>query len=156
VYNGTARAPKSLKNSNVNILLIGADVLGLDRIPWSETKENLERIIGERVGTGATAARISIDIVEGATRASVNKALDEKPYDIVHFIGHGRPDGIFLRGKNREGVVLPTRAFSAMLSGVDPALVILSACDTARLDDVAPLGTIAEALVVQAAAEPAA
>jgi hypothetical protein len=147
VSNGSARIPRSIKGSVIKILLIGADVLGRDRIPWGETKENLERIIGARV-QGPNEARISIEIVEGATRATVRDALGKEPYDIVHFIGHGRPDGIFLRGKGEQaGIVLPTAAFSQMAVEADPALVILSACDTALIDDVAPLGTIAETLV---------
>jgi len=146
VPNGSERAPKSISGSDIKVLLIGADVLGRDRIPWNETKENLERILGARL-QGPSAARISLDMVEGGTRESVQKALDSKNYDIVHFIGHGRPDGIFLRGEDQKGVVLPTAAFSQMVVETDPALVILSACETGMIEDIAPLGTIAETLV---------
>jgi hypothetical protein len=145
VPNGSERTPKSISGSDIKVLLIGADVLGRDRIPWNETKENLERILGERLG--ASAARISLKMVEGATQKSVEEALDGKNYDIVHFIGHGRPDGIFLRGEDQKGVVLPTASFSQMVVEADPALVILSACETGMIEDIAPLGTIAEALV---------
>ncbi|WP_197087456.1 CHAT domain-containing protein [Bradyrhizobium sp. LTSP857] len=147
VSNGEERKAKSISNSLIAVLVIGADVLGRERIPWNETKENLERIIGARM-QGLSTARITMELVEGATRKTVRDALEQKPYDIVHFIGHGRPDGIFLRGEGQQrGVVLPTDAFSKMISDAEPALVILSACDTALIKDVQPLGTIAETLV---------
>lgn len=147
VANGSERTPRSIGGSQIAVLVIGADVLGRERIPWNETKENLERIIGARM-EGPAATRITMDLVEGATKKSVRQALEAKHYDIVHFIGHGRPDGIFLRGEGQQaGVVLSTAAFSQMVSDADPALVILSACDTALIQDVQPLGTIAETLV---------
>ncbi|MGY8666212.1 CHAT domain-containing protein [Bradyrhizobium sp. UFLA05-109] len=147
VVNGEPHAPKSISGSPISVLVIGADVLGRERIPWNETKENLERIIGARM-QGLNAARITLDLVEGATRKSVRSALEQKSYDIVHFIGHGRPDGLFLRGEGQQGgVVLATGEFSKMIMDAEPALVILSACDTALIKDVQPLGTIAETLV---------
>lgn len=147
VANGAERKPKPIGNSQIAVLVIGADVLGRERIPWTETKENLERIIGERI-QGPGAARITMNLVEGATKRMVRDALEERPYDIVHFIGHGRPDGLLLRGAGQQsGVVLGTDPFSKMISDAEPALVILSACDTALIQDVQPLGTIAENLV---------
>jgi hypothetical protein len=146
---GGRPAPRPLSARHLRVLLIGADVLGLDRIPWDETKARLEEVFGERLDSSAGASRVRIDMVEGATRTSLKDALQDAHYDIVHFVGHGRPDGILLRGHgNPSGNVLPTQAFCGLLSDRSPALVILSACETANVSDVEPLGTIAESIVM--------
>jgi CHAT domain len=145
---GSRPEPRKLNGGAINVLLIGADVLGLDPIPWDETKSNLERIFGERLRLGATAARVQMTPLEGATRASLRQALTGQKYDIVHFIGHGQPSGVFLRGRDgQQREMMTTEAFIAMLGDTSPVLVILSACDTARIADIQPLGTIAEELV---------
>jgi hypothetical protein len=145
---GSRPEQRKLNGGPLKVLLIGADVLGLDPIPWDETKSNLERIFGERLRVGATAARVQMTLLEGATRASLRQALTGQKYDIVHFIGHGEANGVYLRG--REGQpreLMPTDGFIAMLADTSPALVILSACDTANIASIQPLGTIAEGLV---------
>lgn len=145
---GSRPEPRKLNGGALNMLLIGADVLGLAPIPWDETKSNLERIFGERLRVGATATRLQMTMLEGATRASLRHALTGKKYDIVHFIGHGEANGIYLRGRNgQQRELVPTDGFIAMLADTSPALVILSACDTANIADIQPLGTVAEGLV---------
>jgi hypothetical protein len=141
--------PRELKGRPLKVQLIGADVLGLDPIPWDETKSNLERIFGERLRIGATEARVVMTMLEGATRLSTRRALAGQQYDIVHFIGHGEPNGVYLRGKGgQQRELMPAEGFIAMLADTNPGLVILSACDTANIDRIQPLGTMAEALVI--------
>jgi hypothetical protein len=145
---GSRPEPRKLNGNPLKVLLISADVLGLDPIPWDETKANLERIFGERLRLGNTATRVQMTVVEGATRASLRKALAGQKHDIVHFIGHGVAEGIYLRGRGGQDRELMTaEIFIAMLADTKPALIILSACDTANIANIEPLGTIAEGLV---------
>jgi hypothetical protein len=128
---GSRPTPRELKGAPLRVLLIGADVIGLDRIPWDETKARLEDVFGLRAGN--VNARVQLDIVEGATRADVKEAIERQRYDIVHFLGHGRADGILLRGRGtQQGTVFTTEAFCPLLSRSSPSLLILSACETAR------------------------
>jgi hypothetical protein len=146
--NGTRYVPRNLAGGKLKVVLIGADVFAHDPIPWEETTANLVRVFGERLLANQSAQEVQLDLVEGATRKNLAKALKAKSYDIVHFIGHGRPDGILLRGHTaQKGEVLPTDALNAMISTVAPALVILSACETGKVDDIAPLGNVAESIV---------
>jgi hypothetical protein len=91
--------PRRLSGRALKVLLIGADVLGLEPIPWDETKSNLERIFGERLLMGPTAAGVQMTLLEGATRASMRKALSGQHYDIVHFLGHGQQTESFSEGR---------------------------------------------------------
>lgn len=148
IARGSRPMSRKLNGGALNVLLIGADVLGLEPIPWVETRSNLERIFGERLRVGATATRVHMTLLEGATRASLRQALAGQTYDIVHFIGHGEANGIYLRGRDGQPrELMPTEGFIAMLADTSPALVILSACDTANIASIQPLGTIAEGLV---------
>jgi CHAT domain len=144
---GSRPAPRKLDGGPLNVLLIGADVFGLAPIPWDETKSNLERIFGERLRVGASAARVKMELLEATTRTSLRQALTGQKYDIVHFIGHGEANGVYLRGRDGQRELMPTEAFIAALADTTPALVILSACDTASMASIQPLGTVAEGLV---------
>jgi CHAT domain len=138
-------AMRQLRDGKLRVVLIGADVYGHEPIPWDEVKANLERVFG-RLLTKSLVQSVQFDLVEGASRTSIMDQLSNKHYDVVHFVGHGRPDGLLLNGGG-GGDVLPADAFSRLLATMKPALVILSACETGRVDDVQPLGNIAEQIV---------
>jgi hypothetical protein len=147
LFGGEDHVPRRLSGTSLRVLLVAADISDRDPIPWEDTQATLERIFDERLRTNSIEKQTQIDLIEGATAVAVRRALKRTSYDIIHFIGHGRPDGIYLKGPTGKGEVFPTQAFATLMSEAKPALVILSACDTANVGNVETLPTIAETVV---------
>jgi hypothetical protein len=139
---------RNLGTRALKVVVIGADVYDVDPITWPEVKDQLERVLGERLRAKIGANKVDVTFVEAADKNTLTAVLAGKSYDIIHFIGHGAPQGILLRDyQAQRGAILPTAALVPLLASADPMLVILSACETGKLDQIAPLGSIAEALV---------
>jgi hypothetical protein len=142
--------PAKLAGSPLNILVCGADLNSMAPIPWDETVEELKGAFAKRL---PDPKKWQFDFVEAVDPVILSNALQSKAYHIVHFLGHGEANGIYLRGESAKarGQILTTGAFTAMLQAAKsmPLLVILSACDTGKapLSRLTALGSIAEETV---------
>jgi hypothetical protein len=80
--------------------------------------------------------RMSIDVLDHATPASLHHKLVTGRYDIVHFIGHGYWDrgvsGLVLEDESKERFDLDERNLREMFAGRRLRVVFLNACDTGR------------------------
>jgi hypothetical protein len=80
--------------------------------------------------------RMSIDVLDHATPASLHHRLVTGRYDIVHFIGHGYWDrgasGLVLEDENGGRFDLDERNLREMFAGRRLRVVFLNACDTGR------------------------
>ena len=94
LFGGEDHVPRQLSGTSLRVLLVAADIADRDPIPWEDTQATLERIFEERLSTNSIEKQTAIDLIEGATAVAFRRALRRKSYDIIHFIGHGRPDGI--------------------------------------------------------------
>jgi hypothetical protein len=94
----------------------------------------------------------TIEVVDGATRESFNKAL-RKRFDILHFSGHGRVDGgkkgqlLLVDRKTGRTDAVDAEHLCTSLNGKDLSLVVLSACETASGNFDDDFSVVAEALV---------
>jgi hypothetical protein len=131
----------------------------VDKPPANIAKEVkvIQDAVANMSGPGGS---LDIDFIEQATRADVAAQLTRKPYQVLHFIGHGgfdvvgdveaprahlcfvRPDG--------SGLSDPTDAdtLTAILRNTDVRLVVITACSSAAPTppipgdpDAGPLGT---------------
>jgi len=81
-------------------------------------------------------SRMSIDVLDHATPASLHDKLVTGRYDIMHFIGHGYWDrgasGLVLEDENGGRFDLDERNLREMFAGRRLRVVFLNACDTGR------------------------
>ncbi|WP_380784851.1 CHAT domain-containing protein [Sphingomonas sp. R86521] len=134
--------------SGGRVLLAVAAPTNQPNVDWIETEADMKRIFA--ANTNDTDLKsIDFRLVEAATADALRKAVQNFDPHIVHFIGHGRPDGLwFLKHRSNAGSVVPTSMLRNVLASDSTRLVVLSACDTANVGtDIAPLIPLAERLV---------
>jgi hypothetical protein len=100
---------------------------------------------------------VEVEILERPRAGALREALLERPYNILHFIGHGRLDARtgegFLFFENEEGAAEPVsgeRLVPLLRDLASLRLVFLNACETARAareDGLDPFAGVATALV---------
>ena len=124
------RAPP-LQDS-LRMLIATAEPNGLE-LPAAEReasriKDDLKNLVEKR--------RMSIDVLEHATPASLHHRLVTGRYDIVHFIGHGYwnrgVSGLVLEDETGGQFDLDERSLREMFAGRGLRVVFLNACDTGR------------------------
>jgi hypothetical protein len=145
--------PRKLQKK-VRILFAYADPKDQQSVDWEEMEATIRREFGAR-----SRDNYELDIVEGATIASLAQALLAKPYDIFHFNGHGdividpngQATGHLLLLKPGSGA---TQRFSAeklslLMTGRDFQLVVLSTCNSSAGNFAKAYAVIAESLVLR-------
>lgn len=148
VANAAPHTPSKRKASKIKVLLIGADIIDGVAIPWDETKAILERIFGLRTSAIVGRAEVEFTMVEGVTKQGFFDAVEAQAFDVIHFIGHGQADGLFLKGSEGKGTdFLPKDALSSQMAVVRPSLLLLSACNTAAPANGQAYDNLAEGLV---------
>ena len=148
VNNIIRHQPRPLKSAKLKVLLIGADVVSGDPIPWEETEAVLTTIFGERIKDPDNPTAVELTIAQGATREQFSEAVLKRAYDIIHFIGHGQSDGLFLASKDGgQGDLLPKNALNTLMSKAKPGLLFLSACNTGAVFQGFEFDSLAESLI---------
>lgn len=148
VANAAPHSPRKSKASKIKVLLIGADIIGGVPIPWDETKATLEKIFGERTAAQGVKAAVDFTMVEGATKQGFFDAVEAQAFDVIHFIGHGQADGLFLKGAQGIGSeFLSKDGLNSLMTVVKPSLLLLSACNTAAPVNGQAYDNLAESLV---------
>ncbi|HEX4955400.1 MAG TPA: CHAT domain-containing protein [Thermoanaerobaculia bacterium] len=92
-----------------------------------------------------------------ATRRTLRELLKRAHFDVLHFIGHGEPAAILLEGEGGRPDPVSAQELSGMFrrrpvrgrrrSPTLPRLVVLNACDSARLPGSGRLDGLAQQLV---------
>lgn len=142
-----APEPKKLGDS-MRVLFVSA-------APRDQNEVDFEAVRGalERTFQGLMPDRFTLEAVDGATPASLRKAVAEKSFDILHFSGHGRVDEkgqgrlLLVNRKTQKTEELAADRFATLLAGREIRLVVLSACETASGDFKDDFAVVAEALV---------
>ncbi len=97
-----------------------------------------EKLIREALGKHIEAGEIELDILQAATIQNINQKLREKPYNILHFIGHGVFENnqgfIALVDNNGKSKLLDDESFANFFLGnSNIGLVILNSCQGAKV-----------------------
>lgn len=116
--------------SELRVLIAVASPLGTPPLDLDSEKRHIQEAWGGRTG-------LKVEILEHSTLESLRRSVRERPFEVLHFIGHGSFD------ENGEGILLfededqrPVRVSGTVLAdtlkGLHPIrLVFLNACDTA-------------------------
>ena len=136
------------KHEPIRLLLVYADPIDQGFVDFPKVKRTIEDDYGAYLPEG-----LELDVVSCATRESLAIALEDKDYDIFHFVGHGEI------GKDDKGNVLLRDArsgktdsvtaerFGALLQARGIRLVILSSCSTASGDFSKQYAVLAQTLL---------
>lgn len=143
------RAPEPKKlGEEVRVLFVSA-------APRDQNEVDFESVRGaiQRAFQAYMPERFTLEVIDGATRSALRKAVAEKSFDILHFSGHGRVDekgqGRLLLVNRKTGKTdeLPSDELSTLLSGREIRLVVLSACETSTGNFADDFAVTAESLV---------
>ncbi|MBB5696517.1 CHAT domain-containing protein [Muricoccus pecuniae] len=144
---------RSSEKRDLRVLLAVSREAGDTFVPLEEMTATLRRKFALRMPTGG----VTLEVRAVATKRAFFDAVrePEKPWDIMHYLGHGEvrqftgaPVGVLLL-TNDAGRIDSMRAqqFATMVSGVQPRLVLLTACNSAEPAVAAPFANMARALV---------
>ena len=128
--------PREIKTATLplKILLVISSPSNLANLDTS-SEENLIR---EALAQQIKAGEIELDVLQEATIRNINQKLDEKPYDIFHFIGHGlfenNQGSISLIDNLGKSKLVDDENFANFFLGNNNiGLVVLNSCQGAKL-----------------------
>jgi CHAT domain-containing protein len=108
------------------VLFVAAQPLDEVATGW----ERQEVLIRDRLKLFDTGAQI--DVVRTPTRKALTEALDgDVPYDVVHFVGHGKDGKLALVTDKNETDTISANDFTLLLSDRGIRMAVLSACRSA-------------------------
>ncbi len=116
----------------LRILVASAQPIGAGRLSIEEEDAVIRRGFAHLEAAGIA----EIGALPNATPAALHERLISKPYDVLHFIGHGEYDQeeqagyLLFEGANGEEVRLGARQLREMTRGRGLQLVFLNACET--------------------------
>ena len=150
-YLSFARPPEALElQPPLRILVIISSPRDAVSLDVNRERRNLETALKDLVGKGL----VHLDYVERAIPRLIQDCLREG-FHAVHYIGHGGFDEStgqgFLLLEDEEGRSYPVDAEQlAILFQRDIRLVVLNACETARVAETNPFLSVGPALVTTA------
>jgi len=135
----------------LRILVVIASPLDLPHLDLDRERTLIETNLGHLPG-------VEVDFLSPATNEALYERLQERPYHVLHFMGHGGFDptsgqgALLLENEERQSDQLSGMALGVLLRDVPSLrLVFLNACDTAvisRQQGLDPFGGVAAALVM--------
>jgi CheY-like chemotaxis protein len=111
-----------------------------------------ERLIREALARHINEGRIELDVLDQATIRNINQKLHEKPYNVLHFIGHGAFENekgfIALVDEDGKARLLDDENFANFFLGNrNLGLVVLNSCEGAEVSSNQIFAGIAPHLV---------
>ncbi len=139
-----------LLESVLRVLVVVSSPRGLQALDVKRERANLEAACQSWKG-------VEVTVLEGADSAAIRRHLLEKPFHVLHFIGHGGFDPaqgegvLFFERPDGQPEPVSGQSLATFLKDFKTlGLVFLNACDTARADSsgVNPFSGVAGALVL--------
>ncbi|AQS92439.1 hypothetical protein A0U94_14825 (plasmid) [Gluconobacter albidus] len=145
----TTKALPALKlDAGIRIMLVVSQPTDQPAVEWIETQKTLSAQI-EVYTPAVVGEKMTFKVCEASAAAAVREEVQAFDPHIVHFIGHGRPEGlVFTKHKTTTSKLVGAGTVYSVLASKSTRLLILSACDTANVgSDIASLIPIAERVV---------
>lgn len=146
-------SPRSNGGRALRVLAVTASPVGQVDL---DVDGELARIHAAFAG-GPAGRKVTLVPHPHATRRSLRELLKRSQFDVLHFIGHGEPAAILLEGEGGRADPVSAQELSGMfrrrsvrgrrVGPALPRLVVLNACDGARLPGSGRLDGLAQQLV---------
>jgi hypothetical protein len=127
-------AVPTVRRLPLRILVASARPAGAAAVSAAEEEAGIRRSF-----SGLVRARLAtVDVLKAASPDLLHRRLAAKPYDVLHFVGHGTYDEeartgfLVFEGKGGEARPVDARTFRQVLAGRGLSLVFLNACETGR------------------------
>lgn len=136
----TVRMPKKLR-----MLFVYSDPVDQESIDWADIKDSIKH---DFEAFGATTA-LEMDPVESATADDMRQKLSAKPYDVLHFVGHGNENGelMLVDRTTQQSDPVSAVTLGGWMRGTTLRLVVLSSCKTSAGDFTQQYRVLAKTLV---------
>lgn len=133
VSNGANVPATKLDGRPLRVCMIVADPSDLGKVPWDDLKGTLESTFDSYLSEKGVATQVKMDLVEAPNRRKLNTALGKEDYDVIHFLGHGEPDALYLVDRaNNNSVPVPADVVVPLFQRDSVKLIILTACSTGK------------------------
>ena len=150
ISSGSGSGPTMLKKRKLRVALVVADPSDMNALPWEQLERTLRDMFKSYLDQKNATDLIDLQTFGGVTRNDLRQKLSKTPFDIIHFIGHGDSDGLYMLNKlNGQAQLVPTQSVINIFAFPSVQLVILSACSTAEVRKATTIGPLAEELVSQ-------
>ena len=142
-----ALAPLKL-DSGIRIMLIVSQPTDQPSVEWIETKRMLDTQIAAYTPM-VGAEKMKFLLSEASSAEAVRNDVRNFDPHIVHFIGHGQANGlVFTKHQAPTSKLISANMVCTVLASNSTRLIILSACDTAKVGtNILPLMSVAERVV---------
>jgi len=139
-------APRSF-GKKVTVLLVSADPVDQTGVVWEDVAATITRTFIAQLPD-----KVSIKVIEGATRRGLIDAMTRETFDIFHYFGHGEiKDNIghlVLQDiKTGKSELISASEIAIAVAGKGVQLAILSACLSGAGNYADDFGVIATALI---------
>jgi hypothetical protein len=125
-----ATPPQRIETA-LRILVVGASPAGLPALDLTAERQRIEESWAKLPG-------VEVEFLDSATAGGLRAKLGERPFHVLHFMGHGAfsehgEGGLALVGENGGRNLVPGQALADLLrDSITLRLVVLNACNTAR------------------------
>lgn len=134
----------------LQVLAVVSSPRGLEPLDVAAEREHLEEALDQHVRSG----RVRLEWVENATWAELHDRLLQRPWHVVHFIGHGSFDDaadeglIALVGTDGRADFVTASSLADLLHEASPTprLVVLNSCESGASSSDDPFSGTAAAL----------
>ena len=136
-YLPTNRAPSPITvPETVRILVVLANPSGTAELSLDKEKERIEKALAKLVKSN----RVEIQVLTNATRRELRRSFRKFDPHILHFSGHGTLNkngegALLLVGDDGNSVEVDADDLMVLLRSSSVKLVVLSACETAAIDE---------------------
>jgi CHAT domain len=121
---------------NNKILLVCANPRGSDPLRTAEE----DRTLRESIRLSPNRERFEIETINAATVDDFRRALLWKPFDVVHFSGHGTQTGLVFEDSNGRLMVPHSGALAELLARRGVKVALLNACYSLSVGKITAMG----------------
>lgn len=118
------------------ILLVCANPRGTDPLRTAEE----DRTLRESLQLSPNRDHIEVETLNAATVDDLRRALLRKPFDVVHFSGHGTQTGLVFEDANGKLMVPHSSALAELLARRHVKVALLNACYSLSVGKITAIG----------------
>ena len=118
------------------ILLVCANPRGTDPLRTAEE----DRTLRESLRLSPNRDQIEVETLNAATIDDLRRALLWKPFDVVHFSGHGTQTGLLFEDANGRLMVPRSSALAELLARRQVKVALLNACYSLSVGKITTIG----------------
>jgi hypothetical protein len=148
VADGAEAKAVALGGRKLRVALIVAEPSEMAAVPWEQLERDLRQTFDAYFAARGVDSQVEMVLFGDVTRRELNIQLGQQPFDVIHFIGHGKANGLYMISRfDRKADLVPTSSVVGLFCRAGVKLILLSACSTGQWQRGDDIGPLAEELV---------